>query len=233
MIFTKRFQPEVLEIWHAFFDGFQMSSLEFYGMVKQELARRKVPGLTMSEVKWKEGWVLSDERTYLRLTRERWVFDICAAPFGTGFFFSYRFTELPIKISVLAVVFFLGVVAAIPIGAFYAFRMFPVVRAVDNLSANLLLLLTIVLILLILVRVIRSGLRDPDSMLLQLPGIGPVYDRYFRTHTYYREDTRLMYLATVPAIVKSLTEKVTVANGVKETNAPGPKPVLEALSHAR
>src|ERR1700742_4844259 len=122
MIFTKSFRPEVLEKWHSFFDNFQTSSTEFYGMIEEELKARKIPGLTMSQVKWKEGGVLSDERLYLRLVRERWVFDICAAPFGRGDFFSSRFTELPIKISPVALVFTLAISAAIPFFAYRALR---------------------------------------------------------------------------------------------------------------
>ncbi len=227
MIFTRRFKPVVLDRWHAFFDDFQTSSFEFYGMVKQELARRKVPGLTMSDVRWKEGGVLSHERTYLRLTRERWVFDICAAPFGTGYLFSYRFTELPLKINAIAVLFVLCLLASIPIGAFHA------LRAYLDFTTSLILILVGALFGSFIFRAsLGSESGGLDSMLLQLPGIGPLYDKYFRAHTYYREDTCLMYMATVPAIVKSLVAQVTVSGGVRETSTPAPKPVLEAVADA-
>src|ERR1700722_6865695 len=225
MKLTKRFQPEVLEKWHAFFDNFKMPSLDFYEMVKKELEARKVPGLKMALVKWKEGGVLSAERQYLRLMRERWVFDICAAPFGTGYLFSYRFTEIPIKINPLTVILMIGLAAAIPVEGFNAFR------AYYGFTESLLGILTFLLLASISYGFcVTQGLLDPDTMLLQIPGIGPLYDRYFRQHTYYREDTRLMYLATVPAIVKMLTEKVTVAEGVKQPGGPEATPIFKELA---
>lgn len=46
-------------------------------------------------MEFSEGGLLSVKRDYLRLMRERLVFDICAAAFGTGYFFSFRFIEFP------------------------------------------------------------------------------------------------------------------------------------------
>ena len=45
--------------------------------------------------------------------------------------------------------------------------------------------------------------------------IGPVYERLFRKETYYRKDTRLLYLSIVPEVVKRLAEEVSGAKGIK------------------
>ncbi|HTQ95417.1 MAG TPA: hypothetical protein VMH89_01350, partial [Candidatus Acidoferrum sp.] len=66
-----------------------------YRSVEDELKARKVPGLRISRVEYHEGGLLSDKRTYLRLARERFAFDVCAAPFGRAYFFSLRFVEVP------------------------------------------------------------------------------------------------------------------------------------------
>jgi hypothetical protein len=68
---------------------------EFYAAVERELKDREVPGLEIFYVDFAEGGLLSAKREYLRMTRERLVFDICAAPFGTAYFFSCRFAEIP------------------------------------------------------------------------------------------------------------------------------------------
>lgn len=59
------------------------------------LARRKVPEGRTAKVKWSEGGVLSPDREYLRIEGSGFRFDICAAPFGTGCFFSWWLTPKP------------------------------------------------------------------------------------------------------------------------------------------
>ena len=97
----KRFffpKEQVLNHWYAPVDNFQFATADFYHMLEKQLTDRKVPGLTISRVELGEGGLLSAKREYLRLKRERLVFDICAAPFGTSYFFSFRFVELPLGI---------------------------------------------------------------------------------------------------------------------------------------
>ena len=54
-----------------------------------------------------------------------------------------------------------------------------------------------------------------DDALTQLPMTGAIYEVFFRRETYYREDTRLMYLDIVPRIVKHQIEEFTGGAGVK------------------
>ena len=78
---------------HSF--SFNYPPLEFYAKVEQELAAHKIPGMEISRVQFAEGGLLSDQRTYLRLMRERLCIDTCAAPFGNIFFFSFRTVYVP------------------------------------------------------------------------------------------------------------------------------------------
>ena len=59
------------------------------------------------------------------------------------------------------------------------------------------------------------GLSDLDNMLMKIPAIGPIYERWFRKETYYREDTRLVYLKLVPEIIKQVADDMTGAKGIK------------------
>lgn len=76
-----------------FFDNLQFSATEFYELVKASVNERSVPDVKMSFVEYHQKHILSDKRTYLRVERKEDIFDICAAPFGTGFFVSYWLGE--------------------------------------------------------------------------------------------------------------------------------------------
>jgi hypothetical protein len=153
-----------------------------------------------------EGGLLSARRQYLRLKRERLVFDICAAPFGTSYFFSFRSVELPLGIkAVEMLVFIVGLVL------------------VSSLLLKIfgLILGTVAMLALlggsiwVMRNSVQLGLKDLDVSVQKTPVIGPLYEIFFRKETYYREDTRLMYLSTVDYITKALVDEVTVAKGIK------------------
>ena len=104
-----RGDPEILDHWYALVPNFQTSAQDFYALVEKELAARKVPGLDISRIEFREGGMLSAKRGYLRLRRERLVFDVCAAPFGTAYFFSSWFAEIASVVKLWeALSFFLG-----------------------------------------------------------------------------------------------------------------------------
>jgi hypothetical protein len=62
---------------------------------------------------------------------------------------------------------------------------------------------------------IGMGLRDLDDTLLKIPAIGPIYERFCRKDSYYRQDLRDAYCSIVSSIVKGEVETVTAAKGVK------------------
>jgi len=50
-----------------------------------------MPNVTLSRVTHSQSGIFSAKREYLRVVRNEYIFDICAAPFGNGFFFSWWF----------------------------------------------------------------------------------------------------------------------------------------------
>src|SRR5688572_23098631 len=88
--------------WANLIVGLKHSSQEFYTRVQQVLAEHEVPDMTISRIGLKEGRMLSARREYLRIQRERFVIDVCGAPFGTAFFVSIRSGDLPLRIGILA-----------------------------------------------------------------------------------------------------------------------------------
>jgi hypothetical protein len=199
-------KADVLSHWYVPAPRFNASTADFYTAVEKELQEQKVPGLEISRVDFSEGGLLSDKRTYLRMTRERLVFDICAAPFGTNYFYSCRFAELPVKVNIFAIAILIFALLLIWIGALRMFGFFMACFfGVALLAFGIYSLRNLV----------SLGLADLDTTLLKLPLFGPVYERFFRKETYYREDTRLMYLTVVEGVVKKLVEQETAAKGVK------------------
>jgi len=208
-LFSKPRQVEVLHQWHALVENFNTSTQEFYASVERELKERQIPGLATCRVEFAEGGLLSAKREYLRLTRERLVFDICAAPFGTGFFFSSRYAEIPLAASLVDLL-------VLAVASYMAWAL---LRSWLGLAWGLAALLLLILAAVWLLRSAATlGQGDIDAALLRTPVLGPVYEKLFRKESYYREDTRLMYLETVPAVVKAVAEEVVAAKGLKLLN---------------
>ena len=218
---SKRVSDEVLNHWIASADDFTLSPGEFYEAVEKKLAEIKTPGLEITREEYEEGGILSDKRVYLRLIRERLAFDVCAAQFGNRYFFSSRTVYSPVTVKlwhVVAVLFFF----------------FAVFYALDHYFANRLMSILIVGGLMVTVffmfrNVGLMGLHDVDAMLLKIPAVGPIYERFFRKDTYFRQDTRLMYLDTVPNVVQKLAEDFTGAKGVKLVRQYQVAPILGKL----
>ncbi len=75
--------------WSHLIDGFNFSSEEFYERLKQELHAQGIKKVITYFVFLKEGGMFSARRTYLRVEWKGFQYDICAAPFGKGFFISW------------------------------------------------------------------------------------------------------------------------------------------------
>jgi hypothetical protein len=217
--FWKKFfspKEEVHKHWYSSLDNFEYSSNDFYLAVEKELLVRKVPGLEMSRVDLNEGGLLSNKREYLRLKRERLVFDICAAPFGSSYFFSFRFVELPLGIKPAELLVFL-------IGAGILFGL--LAKVFGTVWGIISFLAILGGSIYVMRNAVALGLKDLDGSLLKTPVIGPLYEILFRKETYHRQDTRLMYLSTVNSITETLVEEVTLAKGVKLVKRYDRKPI--------
>lgn len=75
--------------WYTLLDDFSYSSQDFYQQLIEELQAQGVKNISTKYVFLKEGNTFSKKRTYLRVTWKDYDYDICAAPFGNGFFVSW------------------------------------------------------------------------------------------------------------------------------------------------
>jgi hypothetical protein len=83
----RSFVPEAKSNGCHSFD-FQFSSQQFYTVLEEKIKQREMPSLTVSRVIHKEGGLFSSDRIYLRIARGHLIYDVCAAPYGNGFFVS-------------------------------------------------------------------------------------------------------------------------------------------------
>jgi hypothetical protein len=206
-LFTfKNTRGEILDHWISFADGFSFSSVEFYQLVEDELTARRIPNLTISRQEFRQGGMLSEKRVYLRMMRERLAFDACAAPFGNVHFFSCRTIYIPALVRlwhIIAAIAVLGLIEVVlirPLGLTFA-------------------TVAVVTLIFALVGVLRNAaaaaLTALDSLLLDIPVVSTIYEDWFREETYYRYDTRLLYLKILPDLIKELATDAVAAKGVK------------------
>ncbi len=166
MLGFKSKRDEVLNHWIAFADNLQFSGQEFYQRLETQLSERKIPGLEISKVEYSEGGLLADQRVYLRFIRERLAFDTCAAPFGTGYFFSCRTVHSPVVVQLWHVLAVLGFLAGLYLLlanylgiVFAAIAVAGLIVAVAQVFRNTL----------------TMKLTDLDALLIKIPVIGPIY----------------------------------------------------------
>ena len=217
---SKQINKDVLNHWIASADDFTLSPQEFYDAAEKQLTLLKIPGLEISRVEHAEGGMLSANRIYLRLMRERLAFDVCAAQFGTRYFFSCRTIYSPATVKLWHV---------IVVGLFFGSIYYGLQNLLGMDYALIVMGALVVAIGVMLRNVIAVGLGDVDAALLKTPVIGPIYEQLYRKDSYYRHDTRLMYLDTIPAVIQGLADAMTASKGVKLIRQYQCAPVLGEL----
>lgn len=87
--------------WYHLTEGLQESSQKFYFALEAAVCKRLIPDVKLSRIDYREGGIFSAKREYLRVKWKKYIFDICAAPFGTGFFISWWLGQSPSAIMAL------------------------------------------------------------------------------------------------------------------------------------
>lgn len=197
---------EVLDHWVAIHDNLSYSPQEFYDTIERELQARKIPGMEISREEFSEGGLLSEKRIYLQMMRERLTIDTCASPFGVGYFFSCRTVYVPALVRlwhILVALFLLGVVNTV------------LFKLLGLYFAGIAMTTLYVALFLVLKNISNSMLGDLDGLLLKIPVVSTIYQDWFRADTYYRTDTRFVYMERVPNLIWEIAQELTGAKGVK------------------
>lgn len=209
---------EVISHWMSMIENMKASPQEFYAQVEKCMGKRDIPELEVSRVTWKEGGILSADREYLRIMRGRYSYDICAAPFGNGFFFSSWMTEkLPSPIWAIGVFLVLSVLF------FYLFFFLIYFAGFFGFLTWLMGIVGVFVLLFILLNQADSKL--PDYIFV-VPFIGSFLERLFCPNTYFRSDTESMFRTMVHNAVLEAVDANIKANGARELVGDERKPVL-------
>jgi hypothetical protein len=210
-------EARVLAHWSHFLDGTSHSSQVFYEELEKALDDRKIPGARVSRFFTAQGGFLGGMREYVRIERNRFTFDICAGPFGKGFFVSWWFSRASRVLVALISLF----VAAVTIGALvYRFGLF-------GAGAGL---VAVPLLFLLIGAAASRGVLPIEDELIATPVIGWLYDFCFRPVTYYSQDTAEMFRAAVHVAVLDVVDGITNATGSRALTELERKPLLRAMS---
>ncbi|HZS09331.1 MAG TPA: hypothetical protein VFD58_31140 [Blastocatellia bacterium] len=221
------FQPApslIISHWYNLIENFNYSVHDYYTAVGAALEQRQIPEAANSHVDWKEGGLFSSKRTYLRVQRDRYVFDICAAPFGTGFFVSWWLGELR-RANLFKMI--AAVLALFLIGLFAVAVIFAEMSALFGTAVGGMLgLLSLPLVLVFISFVIRANPVGLEDTIIEIPVVGPIYERLFKPPTFYRIDTALMFQEAVHAAVMQVVDEITKARGVRALSESQRKPIM-------
>jgi hypothetical protein len=219
--------------WGHLIENFHASSLEFYESVERAIEYRGVPETHRIRVEHKEAGLASANRLYLRLHRGKFAFDICAAPFGNGFFVSWWLTEPPLPFGfVFTLAFFMLVVLAINIAFVAGFAIgstFLGIGFAAFLGAAL-AVFGVPLLFWILGNGVRQGTIPGESTLLAMPLVGRLYEKIFAPPTYYAIDTALMFQQAVHSAVLEVMECMTANKGVRALSEAERKPIMKTFA---
>jgi hypothetical protein len=212
--------PRPLGRWSILVEGFQASPLACYTAIEEAIQRREIPGVRISRVMFKEGGFLSAKRIYLRVSWKRLGFDICAAPFGTGFFFSWRLGKVrPSNFFGCLTLLLLGCA----VGVLFLLKELLRTEAPLGFSETLALGLFLFLAFWVLRKAIRKKCLFSEDAILDMPLIGSLYDRFFRPSTYYKLDTIDIFQKAVHAAILEIVNDAIRMRG-KGLRALAPSP---------
>ena len=230
----------VISHWHTLVDGFNTSSLDFYKAVEEAVRAREVPEAEFSRVEFKESGVASAKREYLRVERGRVAFDIGAAPYGRGFFFSWWLIRpRPAHLWL----WFAGLIGA---GLIWILMLLSLSgqAAAQRLNASLiggetgaagcgvvLVFAGFPALLFLLGWAIHEGhVPIEEEDVLQIPVVGWLYDKIFGPNTYYALDTAMMFQESVSRAVNEVLEGLMTDQGLRALSQDQLKPTIRDLA---
>ena len=72
---------------HKHLDMPSFSPLQFYEGIETAIKSKAIDGVSFRSIKHSEGGLMSAKRIYFRISYHEYIFDVCAAPYGTEDFF--------------------------------------------------------------------------------------------------------------------------------------------------
>lgn len=206
----------VLSHWSTLIENLEGSPLTFYQSVGEALAKRQIPESDETRTEHREAGLLSAEREYMRVSRETFLFDVCASPFGTGFFVSWWLVEEAPKLNPIVRLAALLLMLAT---AAYVLTTFGIV-------IGILAVMALAGAGMATVYALSSNGQMNDTTFRALPILGNLYVWLFRPATYYRIDSMEMFQKAVHSSVLEVIDGMTSAKGLRALAPVDRQPIL-------
>lgn len=215
-----RSNESVLSNWAVLIDEFNTSGQEFFAAIERNVQAREVPEVSFTRVTFRESGLLSSKREYLRVRRGNLNFDVGAAPYGTGFFFSWWLVQSRTRFSwfyTLGYFVALGVLWALlgkALGGFFG-----------GIAA-------LVVTTFLLGFIGKRGLIGPEEYIAQAPLIGLVYRLLFNPDTYYSQDIAAAFQESIRRAVNDAVDEA-LKGGEKDVLSEAQKQFKSSLGVAQ
>lgn len=206
---------EVISHWHQSVEGLSTSTMEFYAAVEKALREKEVADLRIERLTVNEHGILSATREYLGISFGRFRFDICGAPFGKDYFFSWWLVK---RTPGFAALWGCATIIGLPLVAL-AF-----ISALGFIKGILMTVLAVVIGVAVLKSVAADGWDAIEDTILAMPVTGVLYAKFIKPVTYYSEDTRLMFEETVHRVVVQVVSGILTLNKLPAIPAEQLKP---------
>lgn len=203
--YLKKRRAFVQHQWIVPLEDFQSDVGQFYSAIEDTIRERRLPPMNLLRIPWREGSLFSSGREYLRIMRERLVFDIGCGPFGSYWWYSCRGAIIPRWLTWGDVL-----IALLTMGSFFAIYL----MAFGWGLAWLVFGATFAAIFALMV--IAGKWPGLDETLIHMPVVGVIYEALFRRETYYRQDTRQMWLTVIQGVVREKVQEFVKASGGHE-----------------
>lgn len=209
-----------ISYWCTLFDDCVYSPNDFYALVEEGLKRRQVPDLLVDFVLMHEGTVFSKRRLYHQLRRERIVAEICAAPFGSGFFISSRLFDRRRRAFFWDYLFACTILAAVTAPVLYEYGTIVAIVVLGTVFTGLWSLMRLATVV---------SFAWLDEKICNVPWFGPIYETIFHPNTYFRQDQHSMYREAVNRSVQEAVAELTTEKGLKPLTDTELRPMLPDL----
>jgi hypothetical protein len=218
----------VISHWSTLVRDFEYSAEVFYDKVEQAIKKQDVPITEISRFEHSEGGIFTAKREYLRVKRGKLIFDICAAKYGTSYFFSYWLVENRSLRGIIDLIAFAMCMLIYTIFASSLCSMIidPAQTLWFWVFCPLMLIVTVPVITYLAGYYVSRSDAGTDDALLDLPYFGVVYAAIFRPYTYYRMDTQQMFKAVISGAVLEVVDEITEAGGIRMPSEEERKPIM-------
>jgi hypothetical protein len=198
---------EVISHWHQSVEALSTSTLEYYAAVEKALRDKEVPDLRIERTTFSEHGILSAKREYLRVRYGRLHFDICGAPFGKDYFFSWWLVK---RTPGFAALWGCAILIGLPLLVLTLIGLMGFVRG----------LFATIVVLGVGAAILRNSFADGwsaiEDAILAMPVIGFLYEKFMKPVTYYSEDTRMMFEETVHRVVLQVCSGILTLHQLPE-----------------